>query len=387
VLLLAVLLALAACTSGSAGSAQIAAPAFTVVATNLNNPRKLFVGAGGAIYVAEAGTGGHARCLGSGSNETCIGLTGSVTRIEDGAQTRVLTGLVSFANPDEREASGPSDLIVRGGSYDVLLQDTDIDAHGANPFGPDGRTAGALISSPPGRARARVIANLAAFEALHNPDRGAGPGAAFGDPPLDSDPYAFTAYRGGFAVADAAGNDLLWVGPQGTVSLLAVFPTQTEQLTKAIDREIGAPTTLTSLVVQSVPTSVALGPDGALYVGELTGSPFGPGRARIWRVVPGQKLSLYASGFTNISDLAFDGKNLLVLEIASRGLLDAASPGALIRLSPGGRRTVIASAGLVDPTGLAVGGGAIYIANDGIFPGSGSGPHGEVVRLPGSVGS
>ena len=79
-----------------------------------------------------------------------------------------------------------------------------------------------------------MIVNFAAFEARSNPDHGAGPGAKFGNPPIDSDPYAFVAYRGGFAVADAAGNDLLWVSPNGEVSVLAVFPTQTVKLTTAI---------------------------------------------------------------------------------------------------------------------------------------------------------
>jgi hypothetical protein len=128
--------------------------------------------------------------------------------------------------------------------------------------------------------------------------------------------------------------------------------------------------------VQSVPSSVAVGPDGALYVGELTGVPFKPGTARIWRIVPGKKPSLYASGFTNISDIAFDGSNLLVLELAVKGLLAPPSPGALIRLAPDRSRTVIASAGLVDPSGLAVGNGLIYISNDGLSP------HGNVVTLP-----
>ena len=131
--------------------------------------------------------------------------------------------------------------------------------------------------------------NFAAFEAAHNPDHGAGPGARFGDPPIDSDPYALTPYRGGYAVADAAGNDLLWIGPKGAVSVLAVFPTQTVKLTKAVAKEIGAPATMRSISVQSVPTSVTVGPDGALYVGELTGVPFAPGKARIWRVVPGEE--------------------------------------------------------------------------------------------------
>ena len=163
--------------------------------------------------------------------------------------------------------------------------------------------------------------------------------------------------------------------------MLAVFPTQIEKLTRTTQKEIGAPPTMTSISVQSVPTSVAVGPDGALYVGELTGVPFRPGTARIWRVVPGKKMSLYASGFTNISDIAFDGRDLLVLEMASRGLLDKGSPGALIRLAPDGRRTVLASEGLVAPTGLAIGNGSIYISNYGLSPGTGAGHHGEVVSI------
>jgi len=37
-----------------------------------------------------------------------------------------------------------------------------------------------------------------------------------------------------------------------------------------------------------VPTGLARGPDGALYVGLLTGVPFAPGAASVYRVVPGQ---------------------------------------------------------------------------------------------------
>jgi hypothetical protein len=353
-----------------------------VVATNLNNPRKIFLGPHGAIYVVEAGTGGSDKCLGTGPDTTCVGLTGSITRIVNGAQSRVVTGLASWAMPTQQRAQGPADVLVRGDTYDILMQDAVANARGANAFGPDGATAGALIATPPGKAAPRVIAKLAAFEAAHNPDHGAGPGAKIGNPPIDSNPYAFTAYRGGFAVVDAAANDLLWISPKGKVSVLAVFPTQTVKLTEAIARRVGAPPTLTSLSVQSVPSSVTVGPDGALYVGELTGKPFQPGTARIWRIVPGKKLSVYASGFTNISDLAFDGKSLLVLEFAAKGLWDDPKfRGALIRVAPDGKRTVLASAGLVAPTGLAVGNGSIYIANYGFFPGTGPGPHGELVAL------
>jgi len=358
-----------------------------VVATDLNNPRKIFVGPDGAVYVVEAGTGGRDKCLGTGSSATCIGLSGSITRFANGAQKRVVTGLWSGAHPDGARAQGPAAVIVRQGTYYVLLQDGSIDSRGVNALGPDGANAGDLISTPAGKAVPAVLFNFAAFEAARNPDHGAGPGAKFGNPAIDSDPYAFAAYRGGFAVADAAGNDLLWISSKGAVSVLAVFPTQTVKLTAAVRKTIRAPRTMASIAVQSVPSSVAVGPDGALYVGELTGVPFKPGTARIWRIVPGEKPALYASGFTNISDIAFDGKNLLVLEFAVNGLFAPPSPGALIRLAPNGKRTVIASAGLVDPSGLAVGNGSIYIANYGLSPAAGSGPHGEVVSLAASLGA
>lgn len=380
-LLLAPWAASVALCASAAANAGPGRASLEVVARNLNNPRKIFVAPDGALYVVEAGTGGRSRCLGTGPRATCVGLTGAIARIAGGAAHTVVSGLASFAFPDGHFAEGVSDVRLRDGRFYVLLGDTDINSIGANDLGPDGATAGDLISTPAGRATPTVIVSLAAFEAANNPDHGAGPGPKFGDPSIDSNPYAFTAYRGGFAVADAAANDLLWISPSGDVTVLAVFPTQTERLTPALDRKLGAPTTMTSLTVQSVPTSVVVGPDGALYVGELTGVPYEPGRARIWRVSADKKRSLYASGFTNISDLAFDGNDLLVLEMAVNGLFAPSSPGALIRLAPGGGRTELASVGLVDPTGLAVVGRSIYISNDGTSPGSGPGPHGELVRL------
>jgi hypothetical protein len=379
----AVVAAFLACLP-AAGSAS---PTPAVVASQLDNPRKLFLGADGSVYVVEAGAGGRDTCVGTGANTTCVGLTGAITRIADGARKRVLTGLVSAARRDGEMAQGPADVLVRGRTFYVLLQNGSIDARGFNRLGPDGATAGDLVSSPGGKAAPEVIFNFAAFEAANNPDRGRGPGARFGSPPIDSDPYAFAAYRGGFAVADAAGNDLLWIGPDGKVTVLAVFPVRTEPLSRAAGQTIGAPAGMTSIAVQAVPSSVAVGPDGALYVGELSGVPFTPGSARVWRVVPGKKPSVYASGFTTISDLAFAGRNLLVLELSTKGLLAGRSPGALIKLTPAGRRTVIASDGLLYPTGLAVGRRSIYVANNGLFPAAGAGPRGELVSLPASLGS
>ena len=299
-------------------------------------------------------------------------------KVANGVAAPVLTGLGSQSLPGGQDAQGPVAAMPSGSKYVVLMQDMQIDSRGVNQVGV--QNAGDLLTSPEGKLSATVIADLAAYEAAHNPDRGAGPGPSYAQPSIDSDPYGFVPFRGGYAVVDAAGNDLLYVSSSGKASLLAVLPTQPIRLT-AVERKQHRPTAPTVLHVQSVPSALTVGPDGALYVAEFTGWPYRVGSARVWRIVPGKKPTVFASGFTNISDVAFDGRDLLVLELASKGLQNPASTGRLIRLAPEGKRTVLASTGLVMPTGLAVGGGWIYISNYGTYPAAGPPPHGELVRI------
>ena len=57
--------------------------------------------------------------------------------------------------------------------------------------------------------------------------------------------------------------------------------------------------------MEPVPTSIAEGPDGSLYVGQLTGFPFPVGGARVYRVPAGGGTpTIVAEGFTNIIDIA-----------------------------------------------------------------------------------
>lgn len=353
--------------------------AWKVVAKNLDNPRHLSFGPNGALYVAEAGHGskgtGPYASDPEGGGRIYLGLTGGVTRVRSGVQTRVVSHLPSGAGVDGSSAGGLADVAVVNGRLALLLQDSNLTATGGNPFGAPGRLLGHLLTRNLRGGALKEVANFGTYEAKHNPDKGGGarPGEA-----IDSDPFAMTPYRGGWAVADAAGNDLLWVSPRGAISVLAVFPFRMVPVPAGV-----AGPAATTLPVQAVPTSVVVGPDGALYVGELTGFPFIKGLARVWRVVPGAAPKVYATGFTNITDLAFDKLGrLLVLEMSTRGLLDEKAPGAVVRLAKNGSRTTLASAGLVAPTGLAIGPGSkIYVSNYGVMPAAGAGPHGQVVSF------
>ena len=117
----ALLAAVAAGVLPAVGGATKAAagPTLTPVMVGLNNPRGLAVGPGGAMYVAEAGTGGAGPCqlprrgeLPAGT-PSCFGPTGRVSRYWHGRQEAVVTGLPSYAIPSG-QATGAHDLSVDG---------------------------------------------------------------------------------------------------------------------------------------------------------------------------------------------------------------------------------------------------------------------------------
>ena len=178
-------------------------------------------------------------------------------------------------------------------------------------------------------------------------------------------------------VADAGGNDLLAVAADGTVSTVGVFPaTFVPAPVDPTASPAADPNASPAMMpMQAVPTSVAIGPDGAYYVGQLTGFPFPVGGASVWRIAPGEEPAVYASGFTNIMDLAFapDG-TLWVVEFAKNGLLSGDPTGALLSVpAGGGEATLVASDGLMVPGGVAVdANGTVYVSNGSVMPGGGS---------------
>jgi hypothetical protein len=248
--------------------------------------------------------------------------------------------------------------------------------------------------------------DVAAFEAANDPDADVG-----GE--VDSNPFGIAAVEDGYLVADAGGNDLLHVADDGTITLLAVFPPAMHEFSAAELAAMGPPPAgegppaegeaaasapaeapasapaqaaaaseapaasgppadaMVELPVQAVPTSVTVGPDGAYYVGQLTGGPFPVGGASVWRVAAGEDPTEYATGFTSIMGLGFgpDG-TLYVAELVHEGLMGvfagtSAPIGAVLSVPPGGGEPAVLATGeqLMALGGLDVGpDGDIYVS-------------------------
>ena len=346
----------------SPSSSVISLP-FEVIASDLDSPRGIAFGPDGALYIAEAGRGGDGPCIPGSESMLCFGLSGAVTRVLNGHQQRIVTGLPSLISPDGSEGAGPHDVFVRGDDVFVLV------GLGANPALRDGSifpdsagTLGTIIRLLDGDGW-ETIADISAHEASANPDGG----------DIDSNPFALVALENGFIVVDAGANDVIGVDASNNVYTLAVFPDGLADAPPFMDLAPGA-----QVPMQAVPTSIAVGPDGDYYIGQLTGFPFPVGAANIFRMAQGEEPVVFADGFTNIIDLAFDDDgNLWVLEIAGNSLLSDEPAGALIRVSPNGERETVISEGLTMPTGIAIGpDNRIYISNCGVCMGLG-----EVVRI------
>jgi hypothetical protein len=369
----------------------VEAASFKVVADKLDNVRGLNFGPDGSLYITESGVGGDGRCLPTPTlfDPLCIGTSGAVTRVKDGKQERILTGLPSIASrPSGATGRGPQDIQFDAAGNAYLLI-----GYGGNPtiqdFPENAPGWGQLYKVDFKTGSLTSIGDFARYELANGAD---GEGVPNLGGEIASNPSAL-AIKGNTAyVVDAAANNVLTVGLDGSnLTSFTVLPKQTitnpvfptPEPGQVLFFEASPPgQTPSEFEIQSVPTGAAFGPDGALYVSELTDFPFPVGEARIFRVGSDGEVTVYADGFTQLSDLEFDAQgNLYALQYSNAfrlGVPDA----SLIQVAPDGTRTTLLSGnGLESATALTVGpDGAVYVSSKGDRPGVG-----QVLRIDNSA--
>ncbi len=352
----------------------------------LRSPRHLDFAPSGNLYVAEAGRGGAGPCFFGGEGPACMGATGAVTKIDTrGRQSRIVDGLASYANdtdgdgvlePGEADSGiGPHGITALADNG-VFITNGGPTAPRTAPF-PDGeeitraqlaaqnRTANLFgtLRWIFGKGRHVEVADIYEFEKRKNPDGGA----------IDTNATDVLYDRGKFVIPDAGGNSVLRAfGPH--LSTLSVFPD-----TPGVPNPFGGP----PVDMQSVPTGLVEGPDGAYYMSQLTGFPFPVGGANVYRIDPRTgRFRVAASGFTMIMDLAFDKHGTLyVLEIDSNSILFPPPHGAIHAITKKGKRSVVVppDGTLTEPGGIAVGKrGDLYVTNHSRSPDGG-----QVLRIRG----
>jgi hypothetical protein len=196
--------------------------------------------------------------------------------------------------------------------------------------------------------KAQLIADFGPYEKANNVDGGF---EAPNKPETIVNAYDLVwDGKNGLFVSAAGANAVFHVTLDGKITNYAIFKERPNPLFPGI----GGPT------MDTVPTGLAIGPDGALYVSTLTGFPFPSGGAVVYRMEDKDKdgdaleageTTVYASGLTTATDLTFEKDGSLLVAQFSLNML-AQAPGNVVRIK-GGVQSIV-GAPLVSPTGITV---------------------------------
>jgi hypothetical protein len=358
-------LAAVAALSGGLIQAQTAEAASVsgapvVVVSGLNNPRQLAL-AGNELFIAEAGKGGSTIVTNPDGSQKGFGLTGSVSAVTDPASaqdqspTRIITGLLSSASataspgsPVGSAAGGADGIAARSPQHLAIIETT---FRGTAPMAQwqDGHL---LLARPGGSVR--PLADVAQYETTHDPD---GQG-------VDSNPYSVAAYRDGWLVADAAGNDVLRVDHKGRISVFHIF----ENIVTGPCAGKSDPTPEFP-GCNFVPDALAVDGGGNVYVAGL-GS-LVPGAGVIVKLDSrGQQVASW-SGFNSVTGIAVGGDGALyVSQLFAPRTSGPGLPGVLTRVQDGQRTDV----DVPFPAGVVVDrDNNVYVSAYSISPETGNG--------------
>jgi len=351
-----------------------AAPAGTVVASGLVNPRYLAVLDDGTIYVSEAGTGGSEALPPNpdappGSPPGSRGTTGRVTKIAPGgAKTVVATGLPSY---NEMGAVGPAGIVYANGAIWLAISGGGVGL-GITPLANEN----AVVKIDPTSGAVTRVADIGAYEKANNPAKNN----------LDANLYGMAlGPDGNLIVADAAGDAVYRVNPaSGIVGAPTIIPCIAPPTGLPLPPGGNPECPNSEPKIDSVPTSPAVGPDGTVYVGLLSGGPFIPGTAKVVKLGADGTVSDAVTGLTMVTGVAFGpDKAMYVCELSTEfSETGPPKPGQVLRVLPGGKTEVVVD-NLLLPNGIAFDkAGNLYVTTNTVAFGPGA-PAGTVTRYDG----
>ena len=330
----AVAAATVALVSAPAAQAQPTDPGVTVVVSGLNNPYDVQFGTLGLMFVAENGGEQITAAI------PAFGLSLPIVKNLSGiaSATSPFGQLLFVTGSPEPDPMGPPPPPPPPGSLDPAS------LYAANLFGPPHK-----------------IADLTAYELAHNPD-----GQLQFDPvthqPLDALSNPFRVLKRGFFedayIADGGANDVLAVDFFGNVRTLFVPPTVNTGA--CLNAPNNSPATVGC---DAVPTGLAFGPDGLLYVSAFTAG--APGAGRVYVLDPRngslQRTITGLDGPTGVT--VGDDGSVYVTEVTYGAEGEGPPPpgtpppGRIVKIAPNGTQ----SAAVVPlPLGITFHEGALY---------------------------
>jgi hypothetical protein len=344
-------------------------PNVHVWVTGLQGPRGLKFGPDGALYVAEAGTGGTTSTVGKCTQVVVPigpykgGKTARISKIDsNGKRTTVASGFPS-STAAINATSGVADLAWVNGNLYALLSGGGC-SHGVADI------PNALVSVNTKNGSWKIVANLSQYIKSHP--------VAFSSPD-DFEPdgtfYSMIPHNG---------------------RIYAVEPNHGQILSIGLDGSVGTVMDVSYTQGHIVPTSIT-SRSGQVYIGNLNLFPIDPQWSRVLTLsfsqcnqvsAPGlddvgqmNRLHVLNSkaGFTTITGIEFGPDGLLYVLELSDFAADGPVPGfgKVVRVKPNGSIETVAE-GLSVPTGMTFGPDEkLYVSNWGAAPAGA----GQIVRI------